>query len=301
LVKGAKPIMAFKKNATIGSKMFDIFNYLLITLITLATVFPLINFLSLSLSSSRAISSGEVFILPVEVNFGAYINLIKDGTLVKALKNSVVVAGCGTALNMVATILGAYPLSKKRLRGRGILLGLITFTMMFGGGLIPTFILIKQLNLIDSYWSLWLLGLISTYNMLVLKSFFEQLPPDLEESAAIDGFNDFSILVRIILPISMPAIATITLFYLVSHWNSYFNVMMYISDSNKQTVMTRLMQMIDKLKTSLLDSSELQIEMAAPESVKAAAVVFSTLPILCVYPFLQRYFVKGVMIGAIKS
>jgi len=252
--------------------------------------------------------SGEVFLWPVETNFYAYINLIKDGQLLVAMRNTVLVTVVGTAFNMIATIMAAYPLSRKRLRGRNTILMMIVFTMIFSGGMIPTFILIRQLKLMDTYWSLWLPGLLSTYNMFVMRTFFQGIPESLEEAAIIDGANDIYILFKVILPLSMPVIATLTLFYAVGGWNSYFAPLMYITTSTKQLLMVKLYQMIDTMSQTMLNAvsiggSEgiLQEQMLTPEGIRTAAIVITIVPIMCVYPFLQKYFVKGVMIGSIKG
>ena len=180
--------------------------------------------------------------------------------------------------------------------------------MIFNAGIIPNFILIKDLKLVNTYWSLWLPSLISTYNMFVMKSFFEGIPESLEESAALDGANDILILIRIVLPLSLPVIATLTLFYAVSWWNQYFNAMIYITSSQKQTLMVKLMQMIDASRVDMLSASStsgsdggMSQSIVTTEGLRAAAIVIATFPILLIYPFLQKYFVKGVMIGSVKE
>lgn len=296
------------KRVTFGEKAFYIINYIFLGICAFLTLFPFINVIATSFSSSRAITSGEVFLWPVEPNIWAYKSLIEDGQLFIAMKNTVIVTIAGTAFNMVATIMAAYPLSKKRLKGRSFFLGLIVFTMLFSGGMIPGFILVRQLNLVDTYWALWLPGLVSTYNMIVMRTFFQGIPDSLEEAAAIDGANDIYILFRIILPLSMPVIATLTLFYAVGNWNAYFAPMLYIISSSKQVLMVKLYQMIDTVSQSLLNVASIsgsegviQEQTITPEGIRAASIVITVVPIMCVYPFLQKYFVKGVMIGSIKG
>lgn len=292
------------KKETTGEKIFYSINYIVLALCACITIFPFIHVLATSFSSSRAIMSGEVSIWPVDYNTYAYFNLIRDGSLIRSLKNTVYITLGGTVLNMLATTMAAYPLSKSRLRGRKIFLSLIIFTMMFGGGLIPTFVLIKQLNLMNTYGALWLISLVSTWNMFIMKTFFEAMPSSLEESASLDGASDLAILLKIVLPLSIPVMATLTLFYAVGHWNSYFSVMIYITSSHKQSVMVRLMQMINSVDAHLLEASGEGVtaqQMITPEGIRAAAIVIATVPIMCVYPFLQKYFVKGVMIGSLKG
>ncbi|MCS7463984.1 carbohydrate ABC transporter permease [Paenibacillus doosanensis] len=282
--------------------------YVILASLAVMTLFPFVNVLATSLSGSRAISSGEVFLWPKDVTFASFSNLIQDGQLLVAMKNTVVITVVGTALNIAMTIIAAYPLSRKRLKGRSAFLMIITFTMLFGGGLIPNYILIKTLGIMNTYWALWLPGLLSTYNFFVMKTFFENLPAELEESASIDGANDLVIIWRIILPLSLPIIAALTLFYAVGWWNSYMNVLMYITSSGKQSLMVKLLQMIDTTSQSLLNAGAtnggegaVMQTLVSPEGIRAAAIMISVTPILCVYPFLQKYFVKGVLIGSLKG
>jgi putative aldouronate transport system permease protein len=280
-------------------------NFIFLGIMSLFTLYPFLYEIAASFSSSRAITAGEVFFWPVEFNTEAYKRLFEDGQLLHAMGNTVIVTAVGTLLNMVMTVLAAYPLSRKRLVGRGPLLMFITFTMIYISGIIPNFILIKSLGLMDSYFALWMPALISTYNMFVMKSFMEGLPDEIEESASIDGAGNWLILVRIMLPLCKPILAALSLFYAVSWWNSYFNVMLYITSADLQTLMLKLYQMIKQVDQSLLNSgggSEgASSVMLTPEGIKAASVVIAITPVLCVYPFLQKHFVKGVLIGSVKG
>jgi putative aldouronate transport system permease protein len=280
-------------------------NYLFLGLLSLVTLYPFWYEVAASFSSSRAITAGEVFWWPVEFNTEAYKRLFEDGQLISAMFNTILVTAVGTAFNIVMTVLAAYPLSRKRLYGRNTLVLFITFTMIYASGLIPNFILVKALGLMNSYWALWLPGLISTYNMFVMKSFMEGLPDEIEESASIDGAGNLRILVQIMLPLCKPIVAALSLFYAVGWWNSYFNVMLYISKSGLQTLMLKLYQMIKQVDESLLNrgggSEGVMTVTLTPEGIKAASVVIAITPILCVYPFLQKHFVKGVLIGSVKG
>ncbi|MFE5324398.1 carbohydrate ABC transporter permease [Paenibacillus sp. NPDC056579] len=294
--------------STLSSRLLYGLLYVFLAFLAVLTLFPFVNVLATSMSGSRAISSGEVFLWPKDVTFTSFQNLIEDGQLLVAMKNTVLITVVGTALNIVSTIMAAYPLSRRRLKGRSFILMIITFTMLFGGGLIPNYILIKSLGIMNSYWALWLPGLLSTYNFFVMKTFFENLPAELEESASIDGANDLYIIWKIILPLSLPIIAALTLFYAVGWWNSYMNVLMYITSSGKQSLMVKLLQMIDTTSQSLLNANATNggegatmQTLLSPEGVRAAAIIISVTPILCVYPFLQKYFVKGVLIGSLKG
>lgn len=289
---------------TPGEIAFTIFIYIFITAFTICCLYPFINVIATSFSSSRAVSSGEVNLIPVEFNLDAYDQLLLDGQIFRAIKNTIILTVFGTLINLAATTLAAYTLSKKRLMGRNFFIGMIVFTMLFSGGMIPDFILMKFLNLIDSYTGLWLQSLISTYNMIVMKTFFEALPVSLEEAASIDGANDATILFRIILPLSVPIMATMVLFYAVGWWNSYMGPMLYLSSTAKYPLMLTLKQMLDtaqQINIAENSGEGLTQTTIAPETFKAATIVVSTLPIICVYPFLQKYFVKGVMVGSVKG
>lgn len=292
-----------KNNLSLWSRLGSSVNYVILGAFSLAALYPLWYVIVSSLSSSRAITAGEVSLWPVEFNTEAYFRLFDDGQLFVAMGNTILVTLVGTLLNMVLTTLAAYPLSRKRLKGRNLLLMFIIFTMIFTTGVIPNFILVKSLGLMDTYWSLWLPALVSTYNMFVMKSFMEGLPEEIEESAAIDGAGDWRILVQIILPLCKPIMAALSLFYAVSWWNSYFNVLLYITKSTQQTLTLKLYQMILQVNQSLLNNGSEGVDqvMLTPEGIKAAAIVIAVTPILIVYPFLQKHFVKGVLLGSVKG
>jgi putative aldouronate transport system permease protein len=210
----------------------------------------------------------------------------------------------GTLINIVMTCLMAYPLARKDLDYRMPIQLMVIFTMLFSGGMIPTFLVVKQLGLIDSYWSLLLPGAISAFNLIIMRNFFQQLPDGLEESAKIDGCSDPGILFRIVIPLSLPAIATFSLFYAVGHWNTFFNAVLYINDSTKWPIQVLLRQIVIMSEGGGLgDSTALDASFVKPpeQSVKMAVIVISTLPILMVYPFLQKHFAKGVLLGSVKG
>ena len=294
--------------ATRGEKVFYLLNGTLVLFLAFICVYPMIQILATSFSSSRAILSGEVLLWPVEFNTEAYRSLVQDGQIFNALWNTIVVTGVGVTLNMIATIMAAYPLSKHRLRGRSFFVWFVLFTMLFNGGLIPTYIVVRTLGLIDSYWAVWFLGLVSTFNLFIMKNSFQGIPQSIEDSAMIDGANDIVILVRIILPLSIPVIATLILFYAVGHWNSYMNVLIYVPSPRRQTLMVVLRRMINTVQEQMLtgqadgaESLGFLEQTLTPEAVRAAAIVVATLPIMTMYPFLQRYFVKGALIGSVKG
>ncbi len=287
-----------------GERIFDVANVIFLSLFAFAALYPFLNTIANSLSSNRAILAGEVYLWPIEINFEAYNQIWMDPYLFKAMRNTVILTVFGTAINMVATILAAYPLSRPQFPGKNLIMVMITITMFFGGGLIPTFVLMNTLGLMNKYFGLWILSLFSTYNMIVMRTFFQGLPAELEESAAIEGANDIVILVKIMLPLSMPVLATLTLFYAVGWWNSYMGPLLYISDPEKVTLMLKLRQLLWAAQTALQQINEeglMNKPRVTEEAFKAAAVLVSTIPIILVYPFLQKYFVKGVMVGALKG
>ncbi|KRE58285.1 carbohydrate ABC transporter permease [Paenibacillus sp. Soil750] len=278
------------------------FNYLLLALCAYLTLFPFVNIFAVSMSSTRAITAGEVFMWPIEFNLATYSNLLRDGQMLVAMKNTIIITVVGTALNMLFTIMAAYPLSKSRLKGRNMILMAILVTMLFSGGIIPNFLVVSSLGLVNTYWSLWLPALISAYNMFVMKSFLEGLPEELEESASIDGASELTILMKIILPLSKPVIAALTLFYAISWWNSYMNVLIYIRSTDKMSLMVKLYQMVQLVSPEMLMSGEgVTQTMITPEGIRAAAVILAIIPILCIYPFLQKHFIKGVLLGSVKG
>jgi putative aldouronate transport system permease protein len=289
--------------AAIGEKTFYILNYIFLTFIGLFCLYPFVYILATSFSSSRAVNSGEVFLWPVEFTLDAYRQILVDGQIFGAMRNTVLITVVGTVLSMVFTIFCSYSLSKKRLRFRRVFMSLIVFTMLFSGGMIPSFLLVRNLGLMNTYWALWLPGLIGTYNMIVLRTFFQGIPESLEEAAQIDGAGDPYILFRIVLPLSGAALATITLFYAVGWWNIYFSAMLYITTGAKWPLMVRLRGMLDTAVMVRTQGGGGLMEGAtiAAESFRAATILVSILPIIAVYPFLQKYFVKGVMIGSVKG
>ena len=291
-----------KIRMSLGERIFMVIVYLVITIFTVCAFYPFLYELAVSFSSSQAVGSGEVVLLPKGVNLEAYKQLLLDGQIVASMKNTIILTVVGTFLNLTATTLTAYALSKKRLCGRKFFLAMIVFTMLFSGGMIPNFVLIKSLKLMNTYSGLWFMGLISTYNMIVMKTFFEETPESLSEAASIDGASEPKILMKVILPVSKPVLATMVLFYAVGWWNSYFNPMMYLSSPSKLPMMVKLKQMLDTAKMIEVSAAEGigQIIVAA-ETLKAASIIVTILPIICVYPFLQKYFVKGVMVGSIKG
>ena len=281
--------------------------YVILVLFSLLIIIPFWTILMTSFVTEAEIARRGIFImLPEEWNMDSYrIMLGRNSTIWRGYANTLFVVGVGTFLNLVFTITLAYGLSKKHFKGRTLITGLIFFTMLFGGGLIPSYMLNRALGLINSRWVLIIPGLIGTWNMFIMRNFFYAIPDSLEEAAFIDGANLFQCLVFIVLPLSLPAIATIGLFYAVGHWNSWFGAFIYIMDPQKFPVQNILRNIISSNNISDLNQniSDFSLFATPPPSaaLRAAAVVACTVPILVVYPFIQKYFVKGVMIGSIKG
>lgn len=290
------------KNRTAGDWFLDSFVYLFLIVMGMAMLLPLANVFSKSVSEEWAIISGKVGIFPVGFQLDTIRQVISSDIFIRAFTVSVGVTVVGTVLSILLTAVTAYPLSKRHLPGISFVMVLFVFTMLFSGGMIPNYLLMRNLNLINNLWALILPGMISVFNMLIIKSYYENLPEALEESARIDGAKTYTILFRIILPLSMPVIATISLFYAVGFWNDFFNPMLYINDTSLKTLQLYLRDVVMDADTSNAANKSVDDLMnMSPEGIRAATVVASTVPILCVYPFLQKYFIKGVLIGSVKG
>ncbi|MBO9605324.1 MAG: carbohydrate ABC transporter permease [Paenibacillaceae bacterium] len=285
------------------NRAFHFVNAAALLMIGTSCILPLIHILALSLSDRVALMSGIVSFWPVNIDFVSYKALINGTPILKDFRNSVVITTVGTALNMVFTVLAAYPLSKRYFIGRRFYSFAIIFTMLFSAGLIPNYLLVRSLGLVNTYGALWLPGLISVWNLMVLRSFFEGLPEELEEASRIDGCSEWRLIAQIVLPLSVPVLAALALFYGVAHWNSFMNVLIYLNDARKVNLTVMVQQMIQNqsLMQEMTNQQPAEAANLSPEGLKAAGVIMMTLPMVIVYPFLQKYFVKGVMIGAVKG
>jgi len=287
-----------------GSIAFDVFNYTVISLAAFTTVLPIIYIIFNSFATELELQTRPMFLIPYTMSLDAYKYIFASSKLIRSFGNSVFITFFGTMINLFATVTMAYPLSKKYLRGRNGILNLVIFSMFFSGGMIPGYIVVSSwLGLRGTYWAILLPGAISAYNMMIVRNFFQGIPQELEESAHLDGCNDLSSLVRIVLPLSMPVLATFGLFYAVGHWNSYFPAMIYLTDEKKYPLQLILRNIIVTAEASAGDMSLMDPNFVEPpkQSIKMAVIVVATVPIMCIYPFLQKYFVKGVMVGALKG
>jgi len=286
---------------SVGSRVFDILNVVVLLSLAAITILPLLYILAGSFASEAEIDSRPFFLWPEKVVTDAYDFMFATDTFVRALLTTVCVTLVGTLIQVALTLTMAYPLAKRHLPGRVLVLNLIIFTLVFSGGMIPTYLVVRDLGLLDSYWSLILPLAINPFYLLIVKSFFQEMPEALEEAARIDGCNEFGVFWRIVLPLSKPVIATFSLFYAVAIWNDYMSPLLYINDERKWT----LQVLVRQLTAPNADSANMlgqQSTVFFPEQgLKFAVIVLATLPILLVYPFLQKHFAKGVLIGSVKE
>ncbi|HEX2945802.1 MAG TPA: carbohydrate ABC transporter permease [Clostridia bacterium] len=283
-------------------KAFDGLLIFLVALLSILCLLPMIYLIAVSLSSSAAVISRSVFLLPVETNFGAYEAVFSDKGIVNSMIFTVWLTILCAACSMLITIFAAYPLTKRKLKGRNFFLVMIVITMYFSGGLIPEYLLVKNIGLTDKVAALVLPYMLSAFNLIVLKSFFSGIPESFEESAFLDGASHITILFKIILPLSKAAIATLTLFYAVGRWNGFQDALVFISKPNLYPLQLKLYMLVYNNQMSEVAIVEGSSSAAIPsENLKAAAVMLATIPIVLVYPFLQRHFISGVTIGAIKG
>lgn len=285
-----------------SNRIFDIVNISFVTLFVVFCLAPFLHTIAISFSSNRAITSGEVTLFPKEFNWDAYVKVFSDHSMLYSLGYTALLTIVTTVLCMLFTIAAAYPLTKKKLKGRKLFMYVIIITMFFSGGIIPEYLLIRDLHLLNSVWALILPGLVSPFNLILLISFFNGIPESLEESAEIDGSSHLHTLLKIILPLSLPVMATLSLFYAVGRWNGFQDSLMYINDPQLYPLQLKLFQMVQNNMVSELTQMEgANRAPLTPESLKAATVIFATVPILLVYPWLQKYFVSGAMLGAVKG
>ncbi|NSJ85295.1 carbohydrate ABC transporter permease [Blautia hansenii] len=281
-------------------RVFQVFNTVLMILILFITLYPFVYLVAQSFSSDAAVSAGQVTFFPVDFTLDTYKYLLKDDSFFKYYGNTILYTVVGTLISVIGTALLAYPLSKPRLRLNKFFTPFVVFTMYFTGGIIPNYILVTQwLGLQDSMLAIILPGAISTFNLLVMKSFFAGLPEELEEAASIDGMGVYGIFVKIILPLSKPILATMALFYMVGMWNEWFAPMMYLDSRDKWPIALWVRQLVEGANNTEIGSSAEASSVQA--TLKSATMVLTSIPIICVYPFVQKYFVQGMTIGAVKG
>ncbi|MED4890041.1 carbohydrate ABC transporter permease [Lysinibacillus fusiformis] len=287
-----------------GDRAFTIFNYIFLAIVAVVVLYPLIFVLSASLSNPEYVISGDLWLWPKEFTMEAYEKVFQNPDIINGFINTLKYTFFGTLLNIVMTICAAYPLSRRNLKGKGFIMAFMVFTMFFSGGLIPTYLLIRDLGMINTFWVMIIPNAVAVWNIIIMRTFFQSIPYELEESAMIDGAGNFRILWSIVLPLSLPVMAVMVLFYAVGHWNSYFQALIYLQDQDKFPLQLILRQILiqgqadDMIKAT---SESFLAQKLSVEGLKYAVLIVANLPMLMLYPFLQRYFVKGVMIGSLKG
>lgn len=285
-------------------RIFDALVYTIAGVVLLLVLYPLLFVVSASFSDPISVIDGKVWLLPQGFTFTPYLHVFENESIWSGFRNTILYTLIGTFVNIILTILAAYPLSQRDLPGRKTLMFIITITMFFSGGLIPTYLLIKSLGMINTVWAMIIPGAISTYNLIVMRTFFQNgVPFELQESAWIDGASNFRLLLTIVIPLSMPIIAVMVLFYGVGHWNAYFNAMIYLKDRElfPLQLILREILILNQSDNMGLDGAGMTERVMMAESIKYSVIIVSSIPVLLLYPFVQKYFVQGVMIGSIKG
>lgn len=291
------------KNKTVGGKIPDLVIWIVISLVTLLCLMPLLNMFAISFSDKAAAAANIVGILPVKFTTIAYKTLLEDGQFWRSFLISVERVILGTLLNVVIMVLTAYPLSKSKesFRMKNIYMNLFIFCMLFSGGMIPIYLTVKNLNMLNSIWALILPGAVPIFNVILLMNFFKGIPKSLEESATIDGATPLQILLKIYLPISLPALATVTLFCIVGHWNDFFSGIIYMNSPEMYPLQTYIQQLSVEIKNISNPEQLKQLELLSNKTLNAAKIIVSTIPLLCIYPFMQKYFITGLVMGSVKE
>jgi len=286
-------------------KAFNVVNYFVLSIFLLVVLYPLVFIISASISSPIAVSSGEVWLWPVDITFNGYQAVIEYRTIVTGFLNSLFYAGVGTVINVSMTLLAAYPLSRRDLYGKNVLMFFFAFTLLFGGGLIPTYLVVKELGLLDTRWALILPTAMAVWNMIITRTFYQvTIPNELHEAARMDGCNDFHFFWRIVIPLSKPIIAVNALLYAVGHWNQFFNALIYLTDQALFPLQLVLREIVIQNRIdpgAMVDASELARRQELRDLLKYSLIVIALIPPLIAYPFVQKHFVKGIMIGSLKG
>ena len=295
-----------KQNRTSrGDRMFYLLVNIVVAILGLIVLYPLVYILSSSFSSPSAVAAGKVVLFPVDFSLRGYKAVFDYDLVYTGYRNTIFYTVVGTMINISLTMIAAYPLARRNLPGKGFFTFLFTFTMMFSGGMIPNYILMKELKIINTAWSMLLPGAVSAYNLIVTRTFIQNsIPEELLEAAQIDGCTDAQFFFRFVLPLSKAVMAVITLYYAVSHWNAYFNAFLYLNkrDLYPLQIFLREILIMNSVDTEMVMDTQMQEAMQGmADLLKYSLIVVSTAPILCIYPFLQRYFIKGVMIGSLKG
>ncbi len=288
---------------TRGEKIFSVANIFVLGVVALLCLYPFLYTLSISLSTATEASREGFHLYPKNISFVSYKMVLTNPNIVTGYINTLTRTIVGTVLTLLMTCVAAYPLSRKEMPHRSLITFIIVFTMLFNGGLVPGYMLVKKLGLINTVWALILPGMIAAFNVIIVKNFFQSLPESLVESARIDGAGEWTILLRIYLPLSKPVLATVALWTAVGHWNAWFDALLYITDDKRQVLQTFLQRIVIESSTQMMELgiTDTSVVQFTGETIKAATIIVTILPIICVYPFVQKYFVKGIMLGGVKE
>ena len=286
---------------SLGYEIFKVVNTVLMLIICFVTLYPFLYLVAQSFSSEQAIMSGKVGLIPVDFNLETYISVLKKGDFLRSYKNTLIYSVIGTFLSLLFSCCLAYPLSKKEVVGSKVILKLIIFTMYFGGGLIPNYVLMQRLHLINKVAGFIIPSLLSTYYIILMKSFFSECPHELEEAGELDGLSPIGIFAKIVFPLSMPIIATMILFNAVGYWNNWYNAFLYLDNKEQWPVAYYLKTIISGASTSADPGEATAEKMQIAANIKSCSMVLMALPIICVYPFISKYYMKGMMLGAVKE
>ncbi|WP_020619648.1 carbohydrate ABC transporter permease [Paenibacillus daejeonensis] len=282
----------------LDDKLFNTFVYIILGLCGLAAVLPILYVVSVSITPfGEVLRNGGFILFPREITFSAYKTLLTESNIPRAFQVTIFITVVGTAVNLVLTALMAYPLSRKNLPGRHLFLLMIVFTLLFSGGIIPTYLIVKSMGLLDSVWAMILPNAVWSFNVLIMKSFFEGLPEELFESARMDGAKEFRILLQIVTPLSVPVLLTVGLFYLVGHWNEFFQAIFYVTDRTLFPLQVVVREILMQSQQPLENAEN----MMPTQTMQMASVMLASLPVIVIYPFLQKHFTKGMLLGSIKG
>ncbi len=291
-----------------SDRVFEIINFIFLFFILIIVLYPLVYVISASISDPVYVNQGTMWLYPRGITFEGYQRVFQNPEIWSGYRNTILYTVAGTAINLLFTVPGAYALSRKDLKGRGIMMGLIVFTMFFGGGLIPSFLLVSWLGMLNTVWALLIPNAVAVYNLIICRTFFQtNIPKELQESAEIDGCSNTVLFLKIVLPLSAPIIAVMALYYGVTHWNSYFSAIIYLKDRNLyplQLILREILvqnQMNDTMLMTGDDMEAMAKQARIADIIKYAVMIVSSLPIIVIYPFMQRFFMKGVLIGSVKG
>jgi putative aldouronate transport system permease protein len=293
--------MHYKKS--VGEKSFDVINIALFGFLAILWTYPFIYTLSMSLSTAAEASRDGFHFFPRDISFFSYKAVLGNPNILTGYYNTIMRTFLGTVLTLLASCIAAYPLSRREMPKRSMIIFFIVFTMLFSGGMIPNYILVKDLGMINTMWSLVIPTLLSGFNIIIMKNFFQSIPESFVEAARIEGAGEWTILFKIFIPLSKPVLATVALWTMVAHWNAWLDALLYITDDNKQVLQIFLQRIVIESSAKLMDMgvTDQTITQFTPETIKAATVIVTILPIICVYPFVQKYFVSGIMLGGVKE